>query len=384
MGQKSDMVGFTEGKVKGLGDSIGGYAPDVREKANKTRNNGLHFPKCGVIGIGLDLAHENTCAGSADALDAAASVLESWKTALAQVERNNKAADDKSTIPDKTRQEKTEPGGKKPGSDKPGANKGEKTGTDFDPGDILSGSMPGSGPGAGSPFGSDLGDMPSGSMPGSGLGAGSLSGSGIRDMSSNPHLGALPGSSQGNVKMPDSNYTVPNMPDTKDDLANSLNPNSLNPNIPNTPDLGANGAATKLPSPDLGDLAAKDPRLTDLAGVDPNNPAASQMPQMPETPQVKIPDAGTSPGESTGAGATTRGTTIPSGSGSGGSASPLAGPRVAGMNGSSMMPPMMPPMGGAPGGNQGGDRDKSSVLTGDESDWDDDIDATVPVIGQEA
>ncbi|WP_406312387.1 hypothetical protein OHA77_27755 [Streptosporangium sp. NBC_01639] len=379
MGQKSDKVSFTEDKVKGLGDSIGGYAPDVREKANKTRNNSLQFPKCGVIGIGLDLAYENTCAGSADALDAAASVLESWKTALAQVERNNKTADEKSSISDKTGQEKTESGGKKSASDKSGAKTGEKTGTGSDLGDILSGSTPGSGLGGGSPSGYDLGGM----SPGSGLGGGSPSGYDLGDMPSGSDLGALPGSDQGNLKVPDPNYTVPDMPGTNDDLGSSLNPNSLNPNIPNTPDLGANGAATKLPSPDLGDLATKDPRLTDLAGVDPNNPAASQMPQMPETPQVKIPDAGTSPGESTGAGATARGTTIPSGSGSGGSASPLAGPRAAGMNGSSMMPPMMPPMGGAPAGNQGG-QETSSVLTGDESDWDDDIDVTVPVLGQEA
>ncbi|MFJ2030179.1 hypothetical protein [Streptosporangium sp. NPDC087985] len=344
-------VGFTEGKVKALGSSIGEYVPGFKEKANKTRNNGLQWPKCGVVGIGLDLAHENTCGASADALDAAASALSSWKTALTQADQAYKTADEKSSIAEDTERKKTKSDDKDSGPAKPGAGARE---------------LPGSDPGG----------MPSGS----GLDGGKLPGSGLGNMPSGSGLdgGKLPDSDLGNRTLPDLNHTgpdVPRMPEVpgmKDDLANSLNPN-----IPNTSNLDPGGVNDKLSSPDLGNLSNKDPRLTDLAGYDPNSLT---------TPQTKIPDPGTwsgNQGSQTGAGTTSGGATLPGGAGGGGGSSPLTGPRAAGMSGGSMFPPMMPPMGGGAGGNPGEDKETSSLLTGDESDWDADIDVAPPVIGQE-
>ncbi|MFC7648207.1 hypothetical protein ACFQX6_52890 [Streptosporangium lutulentum] len=82
-----------DGKVENLGAQVGGYAPSVGSLAKKTGAIQTEFPHFGVVGLRANLAHNDARADAVRALNAGKAVLESWKDALTQTEKNYQAAD---------------------------------------------------------------------------------------------------------------------------------------------------------------------------------------------------------------------------------------------------------------------------------------------------
>ncbi|MFF0307934.1 hypothetical protein ACFYSC_10910 [Streptosporangium sp. NPDC004379] len=378
-------VGFTEGKVKELGGSMGQHVQPLKDLSTRTKGFTFDWPGCGVLGIGIDSAHSQACNEGATALDAAAATLESWQHSLAESDKFYKDADEHSKIKD--------PGGggkdKDPG---PGSPSGRP-----DIESLLNGS-----PSGGSPTGP--GSMgPGGGLPGGGLPAPHLNGGLPGPGSGVPGLDGVPpgtdpskaGPGAPGTNMPGADLPRPHIPDPNTTVPNVPVPNTSTPNVPtpNVPDL--NGA---LPGRDQVDPSRYTPNTTHLAGYDPNDLLAQQARQAQQLQNAVPPNwpgdqggQGQPPGNSQenqnnqgNQGNQNRGS---QGGGYGGSSlSQAVRPSVTGAPGAPGMGgmPMMPPMGGGAPGGKDEEREPSGLLRGSEQDWEDDMDIAPSVISHEA
>ncbi|MFG1703427.1 hypothetical protein ACFLIM_09545 [Nonomuraea sp. M3C6] len=271
-------IHFKEGKIEDLGEDLGEQAPGVQTMARNTGGIRVEPPAFGVVGIGLNYAHDRTKDGAAGALDMARTALEDYRTALAKLDKNYQKAD----------------------KDNDGIIKVDSGG---DGGDI----------GAGSGFDPSAYKMPKTPMPDAG-------GLGKTDVPTMPTAELprtdLPSSDVPNTDPPTSNVPPPNIADPS-----VQNPDISQPNVPSIEDqLNHN-----VPALDPNSLPA-DPGKTDLASFD---PSALGTPATPNATTSVGPGMSTG-GPSGGA------------AGAAPAAASAAGPRggMNGMNGMPFMPMM--------------------------------------------
>ncbi|MEV1002072.1 hypothetical protein [Nonomuraea sp. NPDC050202] len=333
-------IQFEDGRIKQVGQDLGAQAPNMNAIAQNVGGIRVEPPAFGVIGIGLNYAHDQLKDSAHNTLKTARDVLSDYRTALAKLEENYQKADK-----DNDGIIKTDPYA------------GPGTGPGIDPAS-LGGGMPKTGdlPGAG--------DLPSPKIPSSEL----------------PDS-KLPDSKLPDTDLPKTDVPTPDMPDTKVPDTDLPDPNVPNPNLPNANLPDPNATLPTTPSiedqlnhnvptvPTVPNTSLPtDPTKTDLANFDPSKLGTIPTPSVPSTTTL---GPGLSPGSPTG---------VSPGSVQQAAA---AGPASArGMNGMGMAGmPFMPPMGGA-GGDQNNERDKPDYVRGDEADWVDDIDIAPPVIGE--
>ncbi|MEV4381454.1 hypothetical protein [Streptosporangium sp. NPDC049644] len=333
LGPTSKEIGYSPSELKTLGNGFGKEVPGLESLGQRTGAMGIGFPAFGVIGIGLMMATDQARDSAVQALGASVRVLNSWKTALGAM------ADD--------------------------IEQREK--------DIKDSLKNGGGPGLGNtgPGGAGLGgaDLGGAGLDGAGLGGAGLDGAGLGDT-------GLPGGDLAGVdglaptrpdlKTPDIDTPGTDLPDS-----NIPTPDApgLNTDLPQAPD-------TNVPSPDLGD-AANTPTTPNLGLTEPGKTnLAGYTPPDLTTSQPRTPEAGTWSGDSARSAGYSAGA-------AGNRQSAPAGARGAGANGMSGMPFM--PMGGAGAGGEQRKEHNSSLagLSGDEADWEDDIDVAPAVLGQE-
>ncbi|NBE99234.1 hypothetical protein FE391_39965 [Nonomuraea sp. KC401] len=326
-------IKWEHGAIEKAGKDIGEQAPNMGRIAQETGGIRVEPPAFGVIGIGLNYAHDQTKDGAVSALNTAKSVLADYESALESLEKNYRKAD------------KDSDGVIKTGGDGPGGG--------IDPAAF---EMPGGG-------GLPDGGLPDGGLPGGGLPDGGLPGGGLPD-------GGLPSS-----KLPGADVPSPEMPDTK-----VPSPEMPGADMPSPETPGADMPSTDMPQanvPSIEDQLNRevpqlDPNGTDLAGYNPSVPN-------PSLPNSSVPNPSTSLGPGAGPG---MGTAPPSGGAAPGVQPGAAGARGGGMNGMGGMP-FMPMMPGTGGGQQDRDREKPDYVRGDEADWLDDIDIAPQVIGED-
>ncbi|TDE59960.1 hypothetical protein E1295_01540 [Nonomuraea mesophila] len=328
-------IKWEHGAIEKVGQDLGAEAPNMGRIARNTGGIHVQPPAFGVIGIGLNYAHDQTKDSAAGALDTARSVLADYESALASLEENYTKAD------------KDSDGVIKPGGDNPGG------GPDPFGGGLPDGGLPDGGlPDGGLPDGG----LPDGGLPDGGLPDGGLPDGGLPD--GGLPSDKLPGSDVPSPDMPDANVPSPDMPDTNVPSPDMPSTDMPQANVPSIEDQ-LNREVPKL-----------DPNSTDLAGYNPNVPNPSLSNPVPNPSTSLGPGAG--PGMGTGS---------PSGGATPGGQPGAAGAR-GGMNGMGGMP-FMPMMPGTGGGQQDRDREKPDYVRGDEADWLDDIDIAPQVIGEE-
>ncbi|GAA3115080.1 hypothetical protein [Streptosporangium carneum] len=338
------VVSFTKDKLEQLGTDFGGRANDVDALVRHTGSIGIDPPAFGVLGIGLNSAHDQARDNAVNALKAGKAVIESWNKALKDADANYQAAEGKST------------------DDGGGGNPWDGGG--------LGGGLGGGGLGGGGLGGGGL-DLPKpDDLNGSDLSGGDdldLDGTGPKYPDPNDLDGTGPKYPDPNDL--DSDGTGPKFPDP-----NALDPggtgsNLTDPKLPDPNALDPNSVANNLAKTGLG---LDDPTRTALSGYDPNQVTA----------QPRLPDSTTWTGDSQGPGSTRGGF---SGGVSGGGAVPLGGLRGTGVGaggtGGVPMMPMMPP--GGAGGDQEKEREKTTWMSEDEGVWGGDEDIAPPVIGQD-
>ncbi|WP_067172449.1 hypothetical protein [Microtetraspora niveoalba] len=317
---------FSKDAVKATGKAAGDLQGHMTGTATNTSKIDVAYPGFGIVGLGLDDLHRNARTNVVKSLRAAAEVLVSWQDALTKASDNYHQADEAAKA------------------------KIEKTETQFDPKNI--------GPGGGPDLGK-LGEDGPGDL--------GLNGPGDR-LDDGP-------------KLPDSNLPDPNLDGT--DPSGSGLPDSGTPNtdLPTTniPDPNLSSSGQSGLDRDGSGLTPNTPDLSGL-GANPTSPLNDATKLASYTPgNVQIPGGANSwTGEGPGAGPYGGGT-----SGGYGTSGGAAGTRSPGGGGASGMGgmPYMPPMGGAAGGaGQDRDREKSNLLSGDESDWDDGGDVAPAVI----
>ncbi len=330
-------VSFTKDKLDQLGNDFGGRAGDVGALAERTGAIGIDPPAFGVLGIGLNSAHDQARNNAVEALRAGKAVIESWNKALKDANTNYKNADDSSGAKD--------------------------------------------GDGGGRFGGGDLGGL------GGGLGGGGLPGGGLGMPGAG---GAVPDPKLPDPGALDPSGTGPKLPDP-----GALDPSGTGPKLPDPGALDPAGADPKLPDPRTLDPAATgldpngpannlarqglgldDPTRTALSAYNPGDGTGNGTVAQPRLPGTTWAE------DSQGPGSPVRGG-FSAGTGGGG-AVPLGGVRGSGAGGAGGVPmmPLMPP-GGGPGGEQGKEREKSTWMSEDEGVWGGDEDIAPPVIGQD-
>ncbi|MGW0589352.1 hypothetical protein [Streptosporangium sp. NPDC002607] len=336
-GPTSQEIGYSADDLDGLGNGFGREAPGLESLGKRTAAISIGFPAFGVVGIGLLTATDQARDSAAQALEASAKVLNSWKAALAAMAEDMRKREKEN--------EELFPG---PGS--PGLGTPDLGGLDLGGTDLGDTGLPGTG------F-DDTG------LPGTGLPGTGLPGTGLPDTDGlDP---TAPGARTPDLETPDLKTPGTDLPDSNTPTPDIPAPNTDLPQVPDTniPGLDPGDAANTPATPNL-DLP--DPGKTDLAGYTPPDLTTSQP---------RVPEASTWSGESGRSGGAS-----PFGAAAGGGQSSLAGARGAGLNGMAGMPFM--PMGGA--GDQKREIDNPfSGLSGDEGDWDDDADVAPAVLGQE-
>nr|WP_055506580.1 hypothetical protein [Nonomuraea pusilla] len=324
-------IEFAHGKIKDLGVQLGEHAPNFGTMAANTKGIDIEFPGFGVIGLSLAYVHAQAKESAGKALETARTVLEDYQTALAKLDKNYTDADkDNDGVIQATMGGGGGGGGLKPG--------------DF----------PGGGGGGLPPMGGPKTDLPSTDLPKTDLPKTDL-----------PKTD-LPSTDLPKTDLPSTDLPKTDLPKTdlpKTDLPSTDLPKTDLPktDLPQTPSIAdkLNG----IPDPNA---SSYDPSKTKLSSVDP--------------PKITVPDATTSipPGASPSTGLTPGGgpaSGYPSGQAAG-----LRGQNGAGGFGGM---PYAPMMGGAGAGEQERERDKKSIVSGDESDWlDSDIDITPAVLGE--
>ncbi|GAA2210599.1 hypothetical protein GCM10009850_060580 [Nonomuraea monospora] len=341
-------IQFKDGRIKQVGEGLGEQAPNMDAIAQNVGGIRVEPPAFGVIGIGLNYAHDQLKDNAHNTLKTARDVLSDYRTALTKLEANYQKADD-----DNDGVIQTDPYGLDGGGG----------GGGIDP-SSLGGGIPDTGgiPGAGDLGAGDLGagDLPSSELPDSELPDSQLPDSELPDTD-------LPDSNVPDTDLPDTQ--VPEVPDTQvpDTNIPEANIPDANASLPTTPSI-EDQLNHNVPDPST--TLPTDPTKTGLAGYDPTKLGAT-----PTTPTIPGTTTSLGPGLSTGS---------PTGVSSGGMQQPAAAGAAAarglnGMNGMGM--PFMPPMGGG-GGDQNSERDKPDYVRGDEADWVDDIDIAPPVIGE--
>ncbi|MEV4091900.1 hypothetical protein [Streptosporangium saharense] len=350
-------VSFTDEQLKNLGTDFSSRAKDVDGLIHGTGSIGIDPPAFGVLGMGLNSAHDRARDGAVNLLKVGKEAIDSWNEALKSSAANYKAAEEASTP--------KETGG-------PG------------PGDL--------GGGLG-----DLGGGLGGGLKGGGLGPGDLGGGpggldGLDDRLKNPTDDLkLPGD---DLKLPGDSGKDPNLPDPDLPDDSTKNPNLPDPNLPDPGKTDPNLPNPNLPDPTLPGTDLPDPSKTDtnLPGLgvdDPTKTALSSYnppnlgnPGDVTTTQPRLPGTTTWTGDTAGPGSSGRAGSF---SGVGGSGSlPLGGlPGTGTGSGGAGGIPMMPMMPGSGGGDQGQEREKSTWMSEDEGVWGGDEDIAPPVIGQE-
>ncbi|WP_344896900.1 hypothetical protein [Nonomuraea antimicrobica] len=335
-------IQFKDGKIKNAGDDMGEQAPAMNTMAQNTGGIRVESPAFGIIGIGLNYAHDKVKDDAHNTLKQARDSLASYRTAMRKLEASYQKADHD--------------------------NDGIINAADPGAGGLGGGGLGDGGLGAGG-LGGDLGsgvtpaDFGSVPDPGDVPGAGDL-----------PGAGDVPSSDLPDSKLPEQ-PDVPDMPDQ---------PDATLPEQPDMPD-------TNLPDPNIPDPNASVPSIEDqinqqVPAVDPNalNPNQSDLASFDPSNLGNIPigPSGTTPP----GGTTSVGPGMGGGMPTGGGSSPGVQPAAAasglrgGMNGMSGMPFM--PMSGGGTGAEEKEREKPEYVRGDEDDWMDDIDIAPPVIGE--
>ncbi|MEV4110555.1 hypothetical protein [Nonomuraea sp. NPDC049695] len=338
-------IQFKKGKIENLGQDLSEQAPAVGNIARNTGGIRVDPPAFGLIGVGLNYAHDRVKDGAASALDTAKTVLQDYKDALSKLDKNYQKADEDSDG-------KINTGGTGPGTG-PGLGGGG-----IKPASMKTPKMPGAGdlpktnmPGTGDLPKTDLPktDLPKTDLPKTDLPKTDLPNSNLPDPN-------LPGSN-----LPQANVPNPNIPDT-----NLPDPNA---NLPKTPSI-EDQLNHNVPTVDPKTLQV-DPTKTNLSSFDP-----SKLGTIPINPNTATTTIGPGPGMSTGTGS---GPTVAGP----GTAAPAAAGARGGMTGMGGMP-YGPMMGGGAGGEQNKERDKPDYVRGNEEDWMDDVDIAPQVIGEEA
>ncbi|MEV7009926.1 hypothetical protein [Streptosporangium sp. NPDC051022] len=329
-------VSFTKDKLDQLGNDFGGRAGDVETLARQTGAIGIDPPAFGILGIGLNTAHDQARDNAVNALKAGKAVIESWNKALKDADKNYQNAEGKSTTGD------------------------------------------GDGGGGGGLGGGGLG--------GGGLGPGGLNlpkGDGITAPGlPDPDMPGTDGPTLPGSDLPDPGGTDPSLPDP-----NLPNPGGTDPRLPDPNALDPNGTG-RLPDgsiPGLGSDGAVNPLArTGLGLDDPTRTALSSYGQDGGAGQPRLPGTTTWTGDTGNlSGPSSRGGF--SGGAAGVDAASLGAGRGAGTGGTggASMMPLMPP-GGAPGGEQDREREKTTWMSEDEGVWGGDEDIAPPVIGQDS
>ncbi|MEV0233316.1 hypothetical protein [Nonomuraea sp. NPDC050786] len=336
-------IQFKKGKIENLGQDYAEQAPAVGNIARNTGGIRVAPPAFGLVGVGLNYAHDRVKDGAAGALDTAKTVLQDYKDALSKLDKNYQKADEDSDG-------KINPGG--PGG--PGTGPGGPGG--IKPANLKTPKMPGAG------------DLPKTKMPGPGdLPKTDLPKTDLPKTD-------LPKTDLPKTDLPNPNVPNPNLPDANVPQANVPNPNLPDTNLPDP-----NASLPKTPSiedqlnhnvPTVDPKYPQvDPTKTNLSSFDPSK--LGTIPTNPNTATTSI-GPGISPGTSSGSSVTTPGT----------AGAAAAGTR-GGMTGMGGMP-YGPMMGGGAGGEQNKERDKPDYVRGSEEDWMDDVDIAPSVIGEEA
>ncbi|MEV4117061.1 hypothetical protein [Nonomuraea sp. NPDC049695] len=325
----SSMIQFKHGKVEKHGENLADRALQVGKIAQSTEDIHISRPAFGVIGIGLNHAHDSVKDGAVKTLKAAKKALEDYKTALAEMEKNYRKPDeDNADIVKKIGSEDGGVGGgpgrapNVPMPKGPSFPSADYSPREMSPADY---SPPKVSPADYAPPEAPSPDAPSTPMP-------------PADRSTMPVPGA-------NATDPTSSIPTASRPSIED---------QLNHEVPTS------APTTHSTNPNATDLASYKPIDVNIpTGTSPYSSGTSLGPGMLPT--------GTPSGGSLGG----------SGAGAMGTAAAAAGRAgAAGMSGMPMMP-MMP--GGAPADQHR--KDERDYVRGGEEIWQDDNDIAPPVIG---
>lgn len=262
-------IQFEDGRIKQVGQNLGEQAPNMNTIAQNVGGIRVEPPAFGVIGIGLNHAHDQLKDNAHNTLKTARDVLSDYRTALAKLEENYQKADK-----DNDGIIKTDPYGGLGGNQGPG----------FDPASLGGGGLPGAG------------DLPSSSLPDTKLPDSKLPDSKLPDTKlpdSELPDSQLPDSQLPDTDLPDTDVPDPNLPDAQVPDANLPDANlpDANAALPTTPSI-EDQLNHKVP--DVNTSLPTDPTKTGLAGFDPT--------KLGTTPTPTIPGTSTSlgPGMSTG------------------------------------------------------------------------------------
>ncbi|MFD0467429.1 hypothetical protein ACFQ0B_03250 [Nonomuraea thailandensis] len=244
-------IQFEDGRIKQTGQDLGEQAPNMNAIAQNVGGIRVEPPAFGVIGMGLNHAHDQLKDNAHNTLKTARDVLSDYRTALAKLEENYQKADK-----DNDGIIKTDPYA--------GPGTGPGTGPGIDPASLGTG-MP------------KTGDLPSSKFPGSELPDSKLPDSKLPDSK-------LPDSKLPDTDLPDPNAPNPNLPD----------PNAPDPNLPNTDLPDPNTTLPTTPSiedqlnhnvpsvPTVPNTSLPtDPTKTDLANFDPSKLGTIPTPSVP-------------------------------------------------------------------------------------------------------
>ncbi|MFD0890015.1 hypothetical protein ACFQ08_36195, partial [Streptosporangium algeriense] len=256
-------VSFTDEQLKNLGTEFSGRAKDVDGLIHGTGSIGIAPPAFGVLGVGLNSAHDTARDGAVELLKAGKKAIDSWNAALKAASANYKAAEEASTTKEEGGPGLGGPGLGGPGLGGPGLGGGlgdgmkpPGSGTDLPDKDLLN---------------RDLLDknLPDKDLLDKDLLDRNLPDKDLLDkdqLDRNLPDQDLPGRDLPDSKLPDPNGTNPNLPDPNLPGAKLPDPNGVGDNL-NKPGLGLDDPAkTTLSSYDppglnnLGDVATTQPR----------------------------------------------------------------------------------------------------------------------------
>ncbi|MER7207256.1 hypothetical protein ABT340_09270 [Streptosporangium sp. NPDC000239] len=344
VGGPAKVVSFTDDQLKNLGTEFGSRAKDVDGLIHGTGSIGIAPPAFGVLGIGLNTAHDTARDGAVNALKAGKAAIDSWNAALKAASENYAAAEKASTT-----EEKPGPGG----LGGPGNLGG--------PGKLGGAGLPKMGGGLDGGAGDDM------KFPGSGTDPLDKD---LLDRKFPDDTRSLEGTKPDDVKFPD-NTNFPGQNGTNQNLPDS--------NLPGAKLPDPNGVGGDLNKPGLG---LDDPTKTALSSYNPPNVGnLGNLGNVP-TGNSGLPGGTTWTGDTLGPGSSGRGGGFSGVGGNGALPGGLSGTGTGGAGGMGGMP-MMPMAPGGAGGEQGKEREKTTWTSEDESVWGGDEDIAPPVIGQE-